>query len=341
MKIRTDFVTNSSSSSFTLEIGFWLANGKVIRFEAQGGTAETGRVDYFDSEALVTVSPKQLGTSKNVEELIRLLTDGVLDETCNDDGDYEPKKIFKKSEPHTSKWKSGTYDAYDFIKQIREEIKSIDDIESVFITGNEDNYVNYNRSYYYNRITGEYSYSIEGTEFEKDGSSGGDLRFSDEYEAVSEEEISERKEKALIQSIPHTFGDNGLKQIPGIVELKYTNQVISDIVKQYGYSNDLFDYNNVDVCVQLENWDFGDDATIIQPFAYYGIDTLGNISRSIISLLVSTGTAKEGFAEQLISRVSEISQSFEKFHGDCSSSPLRQVSDLKNGSLKYDEWEEV
>ena len=172
MKIRTDFVTNSSSSSFTLVISFNLVDGKEISFRGHGGTGETGRVDYFDSNALVTVSPKQLGEAKTVEEMIKLLTNGVIDDAW--DGE---RKIFEKSELLKSDCSSRKYDAYDFVKKIKENISDMDQIKSVSIVGNEENYVSYNRKYTYNRLTKKYTGVVAGGEFECDGSSGGDLRF--------------------------------------------------------------------------------------------------------------------------------------------------------------------
>ena len=188
MKIRNDFVTNSSSSSFILTIGIETKRGD-IEFIANGGSPESGRIDFFDNDAIVTISPKQLGTAENVEEFIRLLTDGVVDgaEWYEEPG----VKIFAEDAPISVP----TYDcdgdfdydnpnlkeinAYDFIREIRNKVISMDDIIRIRITGEEINYMCYNQEYEYNRETGEYTGYVRGCEFEKDGATGGEINLTD------------------------------------------------------------------------------------------------------------------------------------------------------------------
>lgn len=143
-----------------------------MSFNAEGGGCETGRIDYFGGEAVVEVSPKQLGNAKNIDELIKLLEVGVLDGET---------KIFDKSRPFKSECSDEddeVYDAYDFIKEIRKKIISMDQIEEITISAYEEYTVSYYRAYTYNLKTKKYTCQKEGYEFESEGSSG-DLLLSD------------------------------------------------------------------------------------------------------------------------------------------------------------------
>lgn len=198
MKIRTDFVTNSSSSSFTLEIGFKLINGEEIIFKGEGATGETGPTDYFDEEAIMTVSPRQLGLAKNLEELIKLLQEGVLSGDRFDIkyGNFKnAKKIFEKSEPREGfapeTYDEITVDAYDFIKDIKSKVNTIEDIESITVTGDEENYYTWTRIFKYDLKNKKYTLEEFGEDpVEREDSAGGDLIFEDQdlAERIEEEE---------------------------------------------------------------------------------------------------------------------------------------------------------
>ena len=187
MKIRTDFVTNSSSSSFILEIEFKLTNGEEIYFKGEGATPETGTIDYFDEEAVIIVSPRQLGLAKNIDELINLLQKGVLSGEIYEieEGNLkDAQRIFEKSDPREEydfeEEETVMIDAYNFIKEIQNKVKNMNEIETITVTGNEENYYTWNRKYTYNLKTKEYILEEEGEDpQERQDSAGGTLIFKD------------------------------------------------------------------------------------------------------------------------------------------------------------------
>lgn len=120
MKIRTDFVTNSSSSSFCLVIRISLKNGKILKFFGTGGTGE-GDEEYH--ELVANCSPSEYGESASVDELIELLRVSVvqgLDSFFDVYEDPGEAAVFEEDSP--------------FIQDIR-EIQSMDEIKAITVNG--------------------------------------------------------------------------------------------------------------------------------------------------------------------------------------------------------------
>ena len=181
MKIRTDFVTNSSSSSFTLEIRFDMKNGKSIVFEDTGGNPEGDRGKYFIFDAVATVSPKQLGTVENVEELIQLLTNGIIDynKWAEDDDPWKDEED-EPTEPKRKIFEDPESKASSFVRKIKQAAKTMDDIISITIAGKEDQGdAFYYRTYSYDRETGQYTGIQQGKPIVWSEAHCGDLLFSD------------------------------------------------------------------------------------------------------------------------------------------------------------------
>ena len=175
--------------AYFLAINLHLTSGKDITFVGEGANGVTGPTKYFDCEAVVTVSPKQLGEAKDVNELIMLLADGVCD--MNGDDLCSTRKIFESSNPReyeifdweTGNVETGIADAFDYVQEILNQVHDMNEIECVTIIGIENEYgEEYSKEYTYNKKTKEYSLIIEGQEpFEREEDAGGALCFKDEH----------------------------------------------------------------------------------------------------------------------------------------------------------------
>ena len=169
MKIRTDFVTNSSSSSFTLIINITMKDGNVFSWNGVASSGE-GDDDYY--ELYASKSPKELASVKSIYELIKMLDESLTDGCPGDE--------YCKSLGIGKGFKDDGLETYN-----------MDDLSTIEITGNEKNYICYNRTFIYDVKKNKYTSKIEGCDFEKNGVSGGNLLFKVNLPLDYDKEIKE------------------------------------------------------------------------------------------------------------------------------------------------------
>ena len=100
MKFRSDFVTNSSSSSFTVSIKIVTKADETITLSATAGGE--------DNEGYLGVdfrySPQRLAHSSSIDELLRLILDGATVTVWDDESDDEVPS-------HEAFWECADYSA--------------------------------------------------------------------------------------------------------------------------------------------------------------------------------------------------------------------------------------
>ena len=159
MKIRTDYVTNSSSSSFIVQVKIKTYDGRVFGWKA-GANEEGG---YYYNSLTVLRSPAELAKVSSIDELIDMLNDSIKNNYWDEDDPGE------------------SADAGDEIYGL--ESISMNDIKRIEITGNRRGSEDYYRSFVFDKETNEYFVDVYGYDYEINGGSGGDLVFDDESKA--------------------------------------------------------------------------------------------------------------------------------------------------------------
>ena len=170
MKFRSDFVTNSSSSSFIFELQILLKNGETLNYDVTGYEED----EYYEVNA--NISPKAMAKCKNVQELVDMLEEAL---------DCEGNPILTENS--------------SLIQDVH-KIPSMDDIAEITITGTEeyDPELSYTQKYTYNCQTNTYTKSFDGEELSAiNGASGGSLFVPDDEEAneISMEETADNTSK--------------------------------------------------------------------------------------------------------------------------------------------------
>lgn len=211
MKIRTGFVTNSSSSSFTLSLKINLKDGKTLKWEGDAYEEEC-EYEYLDA----TLSPQNLARSRSIASLVKKLEESV---TCGYDGEEEVLGENTK-----------------FIRDIK-NLSGMGEIETISVEGIEryDLVNKWGQFFEYNRKTKKYTCKYQGGEWGAiNGASGGQLYVPDAAEAETIEfEVTDGVYRYFGTGEKEVIVPDGLG-ITKIGKFTFTNTVVERVVLPEG-----------------------------------------------------------------------------------------------------------
>lgn len=119
------------------------------------------------------------------------------------------------------------------------------------------------------------------------------------------------------------FGPNGLITPPDAFDYKYENPIIDELVKKNNYTCKGFSFNDTGdwyIITNRKEWMESNgltenDSGVVPLFPYYGVESIEQFTKSLISLLITSGEYEEGFKTEIISESSRIAQNFRYYKG--------------------------
>lgn len=149
MKFRTDFVTNSSSSSYSVTVGIVLKDGTDFSYAVAAPQADSGDEGYLEMDSRVLENAKAMETVKQLLDLLHYCVSYTSNLDFDEDNeeeeeDYEwtddPKYVADDGGARLSQLPSyvGLDTRDNFIRKVRAAHISLDDVEKVYTVSTYD-----------------------------------------------------------------------------------------------------------------------------------------------------------------------------------------------------------